>query len=119
MRRCLCSVVRYSGRMRSVWAISLLLVLPFSSQTAAAAVQAGLTVPTIVEIVAGDEDLIASPATDPELVAFAQTRGRQLGAGTNLCLNGHALKLQLETSALFGDDGVDKQIARLQLDASF
>ncbi len=86
---------------------------------AGAFVQVGMLVTPFVEVVGRCEHLQALGATDPALVQLARTQGQQLGAGTNLYLNGHALKLQLDTFVSFGADGVARQVARAQLDASF
>lgn len=82
-------------------------------------VQAGWMITPFVEVVGRYEILEPLGDTDPALVAYAGAQGQQLGAGTNLYLNGHALKLQLDTLASFGRDGVHRQIAHAQLDASF
>jgi len=83
-------------------------------------VQAGMMVHRLVEITARYDDLRAIGNTDPTLIAMASKTGKEINAGANLYLNGHAFKLQTDYVYLFGSQlqhghhGV-----RIQLDASF
>lgn len=83
--------------------------------------QLGLMVHPLVELTARWEQLFAwNQRTDPELQALAQREGSPLGGGVNLYLDGHALKLQGDCFFVFDTDhGSRRQVARLQLDASF
>ena len=65
------------------------------------------------------EQLFARGGTDPQLVQLVETQGKQVGAGLNVYLNGHAFKLQGDYFYIFGPAGEPRHLARLQLDASF
>ncbi len=83
-------------------------------------VQAGLLVSKWVEVTARWDQLYALPGTDPALITLASTQGRQLGAGANVYLNGHALKLQADYFYLWGPATTSgRHVARIALDASF
>lgn len=87
-------------------------------------VQSGIMVHRMVELVARWDDLYAWRGTDPSFVDLVDRRGRQVVAGLNVYLNGHALKLQADYSFAFGtgfDPATDPgaHIARVQIDASF
>jgi hypothetical protein len=87
-------------------------------------VQSGIMVSDAVELVGRWDDLYAWPGTDPAFVDLIASRGRQVVAGLNVYLNGHALKVQADYSFVFGthfDPATDPgaHIARLQIDASF
>lgn len=59
------------------------------------------------------------PDSDPTLLAQVDQQGREVGAGLNLYLNGHALKVQGDYAYQFGRTGPTRHLVRLQLDASF
>jgi hypothetical protein len=83
-------------------------------------VQAGMMVSNYVEVTTRWEQLLAEQITDPTLIATVSTQGRQLGAGVNVYLNGHFLKLQADYFYIWGyapTSGTHQ--VRLQLDASF
>lgn len=82
-------------------------------------VQGGLLVNSQVEVAARWEQLFARRGTDPQLVQFVQTQGRQVGGAVNVYLNGHAFKLQGDYFYIFGAEGAARHLARIQLDASF
>jgi hypothetical protein len=83
-------------------------------------VQAGLMVSKLVEVTARWDQLYALAGTDPSLISLAATQGRQLGAGTNVYLNGHAFKLQADYFYIWGPASTTgRHVARLVLDASF
>ncbi len=82
-------------------------------------VQGGYLVQPQVEVTARWEQLFARKGTDPQLLQLAETQGRQVGAGVNLYLNGHAFKVQGDYFYVFGSTGEPRHLARLQLDASF
>jgi hypothetical protein len=87
-------------------------------------VQSGIMVHRMVELVARWDDLYAWRGTDPTFIELIDRRGRQVVAGLNVYLNGHALKLQADYSFAFGtgfDPATDPgaHIARVQIDASF
>jgi hypothetical protein len=84
-------------------------------------VQAGQMLNDKIELTARLDDLYARKGTDPMLVALADSQGRQIGAGMNVYLNKHLLKLQSDYFAIFGTDNTDdiRHAVRLQLDASF
>ncbi|MDY7225682.1 porin [Hyalangium rubrum] len=82
-------------------------------------VQAGMMVNSQVEVTARWDKLFARGATDPQLVQLVQTQGKQLGAGFNVYLNGHAFKVQADYFHIFGSVDGSRQLARVQLDASF
>jgi hypothetical protein len=83
-------------------------------------VQAGAMVSRCVQLTARWEQLFAEAGTDPTLIATAATQGRQLGAGINVYLNGHNLKLQGDYFYQWGVSTTSGQHqARVQLDASF
>jgi hypothetical protein len=83
-------------------------------------VQAGQMVSPKAEATLRWDDLHARSGTDPALVALVNAVGRQLGAGVNYYLNGHAFKLQADYFYIFGQDvGVGNHALRAQLDASF
>lgn len=75
-----------------------------------------------IEVVARLARLAAASGTDPTLVAEADSRGHELGAGVNYYLNGHKLKLQTgwlaRTSSDF-DLGDASHAVTTQLDATF
>ena len=48
-----------------------------------------------IEVVARASRMVAFGGTDPLFVQELAARGQELGAGLNLYLNGHALKVQL------------------------
>lgn len=82
--------------------------------------QGGLMLNEHVEVVARYDELRAFEGTDPALVAQSRGLGRELGAGLNLYLNGHYLKLQGDYVRRSGDGSLPVvHLARLQLDASF
>ena len=73
-----------------------------------------------LELWARYEQLEAIGDTDPRLITTVQTRGRGVGAGMNLYVDGHALKVQLDWAHWFGNTfGPGEHLVRLQLDASF
>jgi hypothetical protein len=82
-------------------------------------VQAGLMVHENVEVTARWDELFTRGGTDPTFAQLANTQGRQLGAGANLYLNGHAFKVQADYFYVFGTEGTPRHLARLQLDATF
>ncbi|HVG58804.1 MAG TPA: porin [Hyalangium sp.] len=82
-------------------------------------VQAGMMLNSELEVTARWDKLFALGATDPQLQQLVRTQGKQLGAGLNLYLNGHALKVQGDYFYIFGSSGDPRHVARLQLDASF
>lgn len=83
-------------------------------------VQGGFMVHEKVEIAARWDSLHAFAGTDPAFVKLADEQGNQVGAGLNLYLNGHALKLQADYARFFGDASPKaRDVARLQLDATF
>jgi hypothetical protein len=82
-------------------------------------VQAGAMVSSRVELVGRYNQLFALTGTDPKLVELARNSGKEVTAGVNWYLNGHALKLQADYSYIFGASGQNKSFARLQLDATF
>ncbi|HLL54745.1 MAG TPA: porin [Myxococcaceae bacterium] len=82
-------------------------------------VQAGMMVHENVEVTARWDQLFTRGGTDPTFAQLADTQGRQLGAGANLYLNGHAFKVQADYFYVFGTEGTPRHLARLQLDASF
>ena len=82
-------------------------------------VQGGALVTSQLEFTARWEELFALRGTDPALVKTVQTQGKQVGAGANLYLNGHAFKVQGDYFYLFGPEGTPQHLARVQLDASF
>lgn len=82
-------------------------------------VQGGMMVTRQLEVTARWDKLFARSGTDPQLIQLARTQGKQLGAGVNLYLNGHAFKLQGDYFYIFGSTGEGRHLARLQLDASF
>ncbi|MCY1015763.1 porin [Pyxidicoccus sp. MSG2] len=57
--------------------------------------------------------------SDPALITQVDQQGRELGAGLNLYLNGHAFKFQGDYAYQFGRTGPARHLVRLQLDASF
>lgn len=81
--------------------------------------QAGVMVSEKVEVAARWDQLFAAAGTDPALVRLADERGRELGAGVNLYLNGHLMKLQADYSARYGKETAPLHLARLQLDVTF
>jgi hypothetical protein len=83
-------------------------------------VQAGVMVHSRVELSARFNELIAIGDTDPALLALVRTRGREVGGGLNVFVNGHAFKIQADYAYLFGERARAGQHAiHLQLDASF
>ncbi|WNG50799.1 porin [Archangium minus] len=82
-------------------------------------VQGGMMVTRQLEVTARWDKLFARSGTDPQLIQLARTQGKQLGAGVNLYLNGHAFKLQGDYFYIFGSTGEGRHLARIQLDASF
>lgn len=83
-------------------------------------VQGGFMVHRLVEVAARWDSLQAFPGTDPALVKLVGDQGHQVGAGLNLYLNGHALKLQADYARFFGDGSPGaKDLVRAQLDATF
>jgi hypothetical protein len=83
-------------------------------------VQAGMMLSRFVQATLRWEQLFAESNTDPTLISTAATAGRQLGAGLNLYLNGHGLKLQADYFYLWGVVlSAARHQVRLQLDASF
>lgn len=83
-------------------------------------IQAGMMVNPWLEVVGRWDHLIGQDSTDPTLNNLVADQGHELGAGLNLYLNGHLLKLQADYARLFGEDyrkGV--HLGRVQLDASF
>ena len=83
-------------------------------------VQAGLMVSKWVEVTARWDQLYALAGTDPALFTLTATQGRQLGAGVNVYLNGHALKLQGDYFFIWGPGSTTgRHVARVVLDASF
>ena len=57
--------------------------------------------------------------SDPTLLTQVTQQGREVGAGLNLYLNGHALKVQGDYAHQFGHAGPTRHLVRLQLDATF
>ncbi|MFP2931815.1 porin [Pyxidicoccus sp. 3LG] len=57
--------------------------------------------------------------SDPALIAQVAQQGRELGAGLNAYLNGHAFKVQGDYAYQFGRTGPDRHLVRLQLDTTF
>lgn len=87
-------------------------------------VQSGVMVHRMVELVGRWDDMHAWPGTDPAFVDLVARRGRQVVAGLNVYINGHALKIQADYTFAFGstfDPTTDPgaHVARLQIDASF
>lgn len=83
-------------------------------------VQAGQMLTDQWELTARWDDLHARKGTDPAFVKEVKASGRQAGAGLNLYLNGHFLKLQSDYFFIFGEDtSKAAHAARVQLDASF
>lgn len=65
-------------------------------------------------------NFFADSDTDPIFIDLVRTRGRQVGGGLNVYLNGHAFKLQGDYVYAFGRDATAPyHVAHLQLDASF
>jgi hypothetical protein len=82
--------------------------------------QAGLMLSRHVEIAARWDELFASGPTDPALVQQTYRQGREAGAGLNLYLNGHYLKLQGDFTRRFGETSAGAvSIARVQFDGTF
>ena len=83
-------------------------------------VQGGFMLTDMLEVAARWDRLQAFPGTDPALVQLVADQGNQVGAGANLYLNEHALKLQVDYARFFGDDSPRaRDLVRLQLDATF
>ena len=83
-------------------------------------VQAGMMVCNKVEIAARYDDIRSIGQTDPTLVTLARTTGKEIDAGVNLYLNGHAFKIQSDYVYLFGNElEHGRHAVRVQLDASF
>ncbi len=86
-------------------------------------VQAGMMLHKKVELAARYDELHAIRGdfgTDPTLLALVATTGKELGAGINVYLNGHAFKIQADYQYQFGDSvRGGKHSPRIQLDASF
>ncbi len=79
-------------------------------------VQVGVMLTSRFELTARWDQLSAVTDTDPTLRTLVSTRGREVGAGANLYLGGHAYKLQADWQMNFGDDASSAQhVARLQL----
>ena len=57
--------------------------------------------------------------SDPALFAQVEQFGREVGAGLNLYLNGHAFKLQGDYAHQFGHTGPGRHLVRLQMDTTF
>jgi hypothetical protein len=83
-------------------------------------VQAGMMLHERVELVARYDDLRAIGETDPLLVALTAATGKELGAGLNVFVNGHAFKVQTDYQYLFGDRlSGGRHALHIHLDASF
>lgn len=86
-------------------------------------VQAGFMVHAKVELAARYDELrpiVGDSGTDPALLALVKATGKELGAGLNVYLNGHAFKLQLDYQYQFGESlSGGRHSPRVQLDASF
>lgn len=82
--------------------------------------QVGVMLTKQVEIAGRWDQLIAADKTDPALIKQAEEQGYEIGGGLNWYLNGHLFKVQADYAYQFGS-GVTggRQLARLQLDASF
>ena len=82
--------------------------------------QAAVMLTGKLELVTRWESLLTIDPTDPALQTLVQTQGKQLGGGVNLYLSGHLFKVQADYFYQFGDDlAAGRQVARLQLDATF
>jgi hypothetical protein len=82
--------------------------------------EAGMMLSRFVQATLRWEQLFAENNTDPTLITTAATAGRQLGAGLNLYLNGHGLKIQADYFYIWGVVlSAARHAVRLQLDASF
>jgi hypothetical protein len=82
--------------------------------------QAGVMLSRDVQATLRWEQLFAESNTDPSLISTVATQGRQLGAGLNVYLNGHGLKLQADYFYLWGVVlSAARHAVRLQLDATF
>jgi hypothetical protein len=57
--------------------------------------------------------------SDPALLAQVEQFGREVGAGLNLYLNGHAFKLQGDYAHQFGHTGPGRHLVRFQIDTTF
>jgi len=57
--------------------------------------------------------------SDPALITQVAQQGREVGAGLNAYLNGHAFKVQGDYAYQFGRTGPGRHLFRLQLDTSF
>lgn len=72
------------------------------------------------EVAARWDELFSLGDTDPALIRQARQLGREVGLGTSLYLNGHALKIQADWTIRFGDGSLrPTNLFRLQLDATF
>jgi hypothetical protein len=80
--------------------------------------QAGMMLTNRCELVGRFSQLFALGETDPSLVALANDRGDEVGAGLNYYFNGHLLKLQADWATRFGA-AEPIHLAHLQLDATF
>jgi hypothetical protein len=96
-------------------------VREWSRQGWGALVQAGVMVSDEVEL-SGRWDRLATLGgeTDPTLEAAVRARGNELAIASTWYLNGHKFKLQADYSYQYGIDfAKGRQLARVQLDASF
>ncbi len=83
-------------------------------------VQAGVMVHDRVELVARYDDLRALGNTDPTLIALTAASGKEIGAGLNVFVNGHAFKIQSDYQYLFGTSlSGGRHTIQVHLDASF
>ncbi|WP_164019769.1 porin [Pyxidicoccus trucidator] len=82
-------------------------------------VQAGYMLTSKVEATGRFDLQKVKSDSDPALIAQVDQQGREVGAGLNVYLNGHAFKLQGDYSYQFGRTGPARHLVRLQLDASF
>lgn len=85
-------------------------------------VQASYLFPKPVEVVGRFTQIYAIGDTDPKLVADLEARGNEVGAGLNVYLNGHRMKLQAGWTALlprdFDFDRAEHSVVA-QVDATF
>lgn len=113
-------VRREANRDRYIRTVDMTQATQYSRSGHGYFVQAGQMLTDKVEVTARWDDLYAMAGTDPELTTLAQKSGRQVGAGLNLYLNGHALKVQSDYFYIF--DRVThepRHAVRAQLDATF
>jgi hypothetical protein len=82
--------------------------------------QAGYMLTSRLEVTGRFDQQRVRSDSDPALIAQVAQLGREVGAGLNLYLNGHAFKIQGDYAHQFGRAVVPgRHLARLQLDATF